>query len=345
MAVSQNGYRANVVADTQIYTVTASGRTMRLRKGSTGAMLAHMVRWFDEHIRDVDPGVMDEWGYAARNIRGSSQVSNHASGTAADVDATKWPLGSTASKYLTDAEIAKVHEQLKVYEGCIRWGADYTGRKDPMHFEINRNQATVDRVWAKILAAGGGAAPAPSAPSTPGIQYEARVDAPLGSRILHLGSVGSDVGYVQRWHGLKDDNAYGPVTEAAVKSTQERNHVEVDGRVGPVTWGLMGIGQKAVTAPAPKVYGYAFPLPAGHWFGPASKDVRNHSGYWAADRPHIVELLNMLRRRGWQGVPNTDRYTAEVEQLIRKYQADAHIHVDGGAGRETWESIRTSPVR
>jgi hypothetical protein len=153
MAFSQNRYSAN---DRSVIVKYAIGQTksVNLRKGSTGALLAHMANWFDANIRDIDPGQLDEWGYAERLIRGGVETSNHASGTAVDVDATKWPLGSEPSKYLTAAEIARIREHLKVYEGCIRWGGDYTGRKDPMHFEINRDQATCDRVWAKLQSQG-----------------------------------------------------------------------------------------------------------------------------------------------------------------------------------------------
>jgi hypothetical protein len=153
MAFSQNRYSANDRSMITKYTIGQT-KSVNLRKGSTGALLAHMANWFDANIRDIDPGQLDEWGYAERPIRGGTDLSNHASGTAVDVDATKWPLGVEPSAYLTAAEIARIREHLKVYEGCIRWGGDYTGRKDPMHFEINRDQATCDRVWAKIQSQG-----------------------------------------------------------------------------------------------------------------------------------------------------------------------------------------------
>jgi hypothetical protein len=80
-------------------------------------------------------------------------LSNHASGTAIDINATQWALGSDPHVYLTDAEIAKIRAKLLEYRGCIRWGGDYVGRLDPMHFEIDKDQATCDRVWADIKAA------------------------------------------------------------------------------------------------------------------------------------------------------------------------------------------------
>lgn len=151
-AFSQNGYPANDRSFITTYEVTKTGRRLALRSGPAGQLLAHWVRWFDENIRDIDPGILDDWGYAERAIRGGVELSNHASGTAADVDATRWPLGVQPEAYLTAAEIAKVRARLKAYEGCIRWGGDYTGRKDPMHFEIDRPEADCARVLKKLLA-------------------------------------------------------------------------------------------------------------------------------------------------------------------------------------------------
>jgi hypothetical protein len=149
MPVSQNGYTAN---DRSLITrfVIGNGIGVWLRSGPAGEMLCHLANWFDAAIADIDAPVLDDWGYAERPIRGGYELSNHASGTALDINATKWPLGSDPSVYLSAAQIAKVRDRLAIYQGCIRWGGDYTGRKDPMHFEIDKDEATVARVWAQI---------------------------------------------------------------------------------------------------------------------------------------------------------------------------------------------------
>lgn len=149
MVVSQNGWLANDRSVIETYTV-GNGIRIALRKGDAGFLLKDMLDWFDANIRDIDPGILDDWGYAERPIRGGVELSNHASGTAADVNATKWPLGVEPSKYLTEDEIRRVRERLKLYEGAIRWGGDYIGRKDPMHFEINAGPTKVAQVAEKI---------------------------------------------------------------------------------------------------------------------------------------------------------------------------------------------------
>lgn len=79
------------------------------------------------------------WGWADRAIRGSSVVSNHASGTAIDLNAPKHPLG--ASGTFTSKQVRAIRAILKDFPE-VRWGGDYTGRKDEMHFEIRKGVRT-----------------------------------------------------------------------------------------------------------------------------------------------------------------------------------------------------------
>lgn len=233
MAVSQNGYSANDRSVIQSYAIGNSTH-VSLRKGSTGAMLQHFANWFDINIHDIDAGQLDDWGYAERPIRGGVELSNHASGTAVDLNATKWPLGSQPSKYLTPAQITKVRNQLKVYQGCVRWGGDYTGRLDPMHAEINLPQATVDRVWAALTHA-----PAPTAVKP----------APAGHPVLKLGSTGAWVSKVQTFFNktypayskLTVDGNFGAKTEWVVKEFQRRLKLVPDGIIGGATWAHISV--------------------------------------------------------------------------------------------------------
>lgn len=148
VARSQNGFPANVVDMTRVYEIPKTDRYIRLRKGPTGFMLAHFATWFDKKIEKVDQGVWDEWGYAERPIRGSEETSNHASGTAMDLNATKHPMGVRGT--FTPKQTAMIRRRLKLYRGCIRWGGDYSNRADEMHFEINKPFEAVRRRW-KVL--------------------------------------------------------------------------------------------------------------------------------------------------------------------------------------------------
>jgi hypothetical protein len=147
MTRSQNGYSANDISVTQMWTI-GNERKIRLRQGSAGWILKHMADWFDKNIENIDSGKLDDWGYAERPIRGSSTVSNHASGTAMDLNATRHPMGKRNT--FSNTQEAKIRTQLKRYEGCIRWGGDYTSRADEMHFEINKGPSDVVRVAKKL---------------------------------------------------------------------------------------------------------------------------------------------------------------------------------------------------
>jgi hypothetical protein len=96
--------------------------------------------------------------------------------------------------------------------------------------------------------------------------------------------------------------------------------------------------------PNPGTTAPPFPLPRGHWFGPKSPDGRNHSGYWAQDRPKIEMLQKRLRQRGWRGVNVTGRYDAATEAAIRGFQQDKHLPVDGRTGAVTWPRLWTAPI-
>lgn len=144
MAVSQNGYIANDITRTRMWDIPGTDRRVRLRKGPPGRLLVEFAGWFHRHIEPIDQGQLDDWGYAARRIAGSRELSNHASGTALDINALKHPSGvqGTFSKRHT----ALIRYWLKVHDGCVRWGGDYQHSVDPMHFEIVRDVSACRRV-------------------------------------------------------------------------------------------------------------------------------------------------------------------------------------------------------
>jgi hypothetical protein len=162
MPVAQNGYSAN--DRSLIVSYDVPGGRIALRRGPAGELLAEAVRrWHHEVERLVWPGV---WGYAERPIRGSTTVlSNHAAGLGADCNAPAHPLGTNPAANMTPAEIAAVRRIVAESDGCLRWGGDYTGRKDPMHLEIVRDEASCARVLARWRGASAPAV-APARPAS-----------------------------------------------------------------------------------------------------------------------------------------------------------------------------------
>jgi hypothetical protein len=107
--------------------------------------------WFDRKIDNIDDGPLDDWGYAYRPVRGySSSLSNHASGTAIDLNSLDHPLGAEDT-FSPMEELAIRTRVTRFYDGAIRWGGQYRGRKDEMHFEINRDLRHVERIARGLL--------------------------------------------------------------------------------------------------------------------------------------------------------------------------------------------------
>ena len=109
-------------------------------------MLVGFAAEFHATIEPIDEGSLDDWGYAFRMVRGSTDtLSNHSSGTAIDLNATKHPLGKENTFSKEDA--AKCVALAAKY-GC-KWGGTYKARKDDMHFEINLNpKQVIERITA-----------------------------------------------------------------------------------------------------------------------------------------------------------------------------------------------------
>ena len=87
------------------------------------------------------PGVQDEGGYNYRKMDSGSSFSNHASGTAIDLNWTRWPMFKRrmSKKERTAAE-AIASELSEV----IRWGGNYRPtRVDEMHWEIKPGVSAV----------------------------------------------------------------------------------------------------------------------------------------------------------------------------------------------------------
>jgi hypothetical protein len=153
-ATSANGWPALEADSPQLYTWTIPAKNgslrIRLRNGSAGFLLCHFLLWWSERLDDLThPHPADDWGYAWRPIRGQSTgLSNHASGTAADADATQWPLGT---EHMSLWMRNRIRFRLKLYRGCLRWGGDYSGRKDQMHTEINKPLTACEKVAKRLM--------------------------------------------------------------------------------------------------------------------------------------------------------------------------------------------------
>lgn len=219
--VSGNGWPVlSDRADQRAHLVTIEpvpGRKFRVRREA-----AHVFEWFiaefHKSVERIDEGVLDDWSFAVRPVRGGSTPSNHASGTAVDLNAVDHPLG--ARKTFTAAQVAVIQELIEKCGRAIRWGGEYSRRKDEMHFEVRPGFSP-----AKIKNI-----------TVEGISMEQYKP---GERTIELGSRGPDVAYVQTIVQIapKDiDGVFGPQTAEAVKRFQRERGLDADAIVGPKTW-------------------------------------------------------------------------------------------------------------
>lgn len=153
MSESQNGWRVLPAGDGALHKwiIPGAGRHFVLREGSAGFLLAYFAHWFHNKVERLDLGIWDDWGWADRAVRGSRVISNHASGTAVDLNATRHPLGVATNATFTKKQQRKIRRQMWMFFGTLRWGGDYKNRPDAMHFEIDRGAGEVERL-ARILA-------------------------------------------------------------------------------------------------------------------------------------------------------------------------------------------------
>lgn len=148
---SHNGWTVIEEASTKVWRIPVKGdlRHLRLRKGDAGFVLAWLALWFHENIEPLNQGQWDEWGYAKRKIGATTLWSNHASGTACDLNATKHPQGvrGTFSAF-KQRRIRRVMRRR--FDRLVRWGGDYVQTPDDMHFEIVGNGTQIDRLARRL---------------------------------------------------------------------------------------------------------------------------------------------------------------------------------------------------
>lgn len=219
MATTENGWLAlsNSTLQSKHLTIIepVPGRKFRVRK-EAAPLFNYFISRFHDLVEPIDRGVLDDWSFNYRPVRGGSRkLSNHASGTAVDLNSTEHPYRRPNT--FEPHEVRLIEKILDECQGLLRWGGNYSRVKDDMHFEVHPN-ATMEQI--KEFS---------------GMPTIHRV----GSRVVKNGDAGLDVAYIQTQLGFSPDDIdgdFGPKTEQAVKHFQEARGLEVDGKVGPATF-------------------------------------------------------------------------------------------------------------
>ena len=146
---SQNGWVASEDQNAiGIKSFAVPGTKIKLRCAEKVApLLVTFAAEFHAHIEPIDEGALDDWGYCFRNVRGATdKLSNHSSGTAIDLNATKHPLGHAGT--FTPMQTVMIQALCKKYG--LTWGGNYKNRKDEMHFEVSVNEAQCAALIEKL---------------------------------------------------------------------------------------------------------------------------------------------------------------------------------------------------
>jgi hypothetical protein len=149
MATSYNGWPASADPEEisiKSYAVPGTNRKLKCAE-PVAPLLIGFAAEFHALIEPIDEGGLDEWGYAYRMVRGSTdRLSCHSSGTAIDLNAIKHPLGAIGT-FPAD-KVPMIRALAKKYG--LAWGGDYRNRKDEMHFEINVNAEKAAKIITKL---------------------------------------------------------------------------------------------------------------------------------------------------------------------------------------------------
>ena len=263
------------------------GRKFRVRKGDVATVFNWLIRRFHNEVEPIDKGVLDDWSYAYRVVRSGSSLSNHASGTAVDLNATKHPFNTKATSNFSLVQIAAIRRILADTtvngQQVIRWLDGH----DPMHFEINymSRGGSPERVAALAARIQGPAVPPPPPP-----MYA------IAPR--HIDPFNPDdalVRITQEIVGVTVDGVRGPKTRAATRDHQKRLGIRnPDSLFGPghAEAYLLSVGNlyrakpdKDMPTPAIKLLHWIAGLPVDDSFGPGLEDAVKRMQKWAGLYP------------------------------------------------------------
>lgn len=220
MATSQNGFPVYMSASGLTDFKWVTGKT---KPGDVTTVLDYVCSRFNAEVEKINKAW--SWGYNYRAIRGQSTgFSNHASATAVDLNAPVHPLAKSGT--FSAKQVAAIHKIIADCGGVVRWGGDYNGRKDEMHFEINASAAKVAALAAKIKGGKVAKVPAPWKPSgstvsLSGVQEQFQIAQGLkpGKKVAR----NNGVGLIQAKLGLTVDGYCGAKTVAAWKAFEAKH--------------------------------------------------------------------------------------------------------------------------
>lgn len=148
MTTSYNGWPASPNRDTiHIVSVKIGTDTIIQMAAAVAPLFNFYGETYDRNIDNINGGVHNDWGWNFRPTTGGGSISCHASGTAADFDATSWPRGTNHMPYMMKEQIRALIRKINAAGGktMLKWGGEWFGEyKDQMHTEMASNTSPAD---------------------------------------------------------------------------------------------------------------------------------------------------------------------------------------------------------
>lgn len=242
-----------------------------------------LCKWLvSERKRLGLPPLTCSGGYNKRLIRGSlSRWSNHSWGLGGDFCVATNPMTDSLITDMPPGTSAKARSL------GLRWGGDYAGRKDPMHFEFIGTPADAKRI-SKTLSD----------------------NFTLGDRFLEQGSYGSDVRFLQELLKIDVDGDFGPNTKAALIKFQISARLKPDGVFGPATHKVLLERARPIN---PVVPNKEEEMPPFIWENPNGPEVYIVSGDLSS-RTHLKEAndVHILKALGYRTVSLSAQTMANI---------------------------------
>jgi peptidoglycan hydrolase-like protein with peptidoglycan-binding domain len=206
-------------------TVIVGGSKFMVNKRARANWLTFLVR-FD---REVERIALDGWdgGYACRPVRGSTSPSFHSWGLAVDLNASRHPLGQAGT--FTRAQVVAIRRLLAAFPE-LRWGGDYTKRKDEQHFEIIKAPAECAALAKKRAVAVTHPFPLPR-----GQWYGPESSNPANHSGLDVHDQ-DDIRLIRAKLKAGTSPRYDTALAGTVRAFQKAHGLTADGLVGKGTW-------------------------------------------------------------------------------------------------------------
>jgi hypothetical protein len=134
---SYNGWPIGTPGSTigvETYIIPGTSISLAVKSGDVATVLIYLAKRFNAEVETLRAGQVDGYEYRY-NVNNPSVWSNHASGTAIDLNYILHP--NTVKGTFTAGQLVALRNILAYCGPVIYWGGDYSRTTDEMHYEIN----------------------------------------------------------------------------------------------------------------------------------------------------------------------------------------------------------------